>query len=344
MAATLDIRWAAQAGSAVGSLGPRFYNVSGTPIASIARRDLGEGSYELGAYNGQLVADVYTLNFTTGPQVAVTADLGSKNPWHNLTPVSIVANGSTVHYNVVPGLGIVFSSGTANGNQAVITVGAYLSAGGVDTNALNFGVTKNDGQAHTLRFAVVNTGSDTAGTVQLSALPAGYYSGTNAATTVCRIGPHSSDTRAKLAVVTSYGITFANWQSAGSYYTADVYVGGQLCIATAKFDGETIYEWGSGNGYVDASDLLKGWQIVFAKTSTSPVGNTITFVSAAGWAYVTTASDQSGAAVAYTAGPLTLGDIASGGTKYGWVAMTLPEGLARGAIRLWTPRFRFTEI
>lgn len=344
MGAELDLRWASQASSSVGSLGVRFYNSSGTPVVSADRRDLGEGSYVLGQYNGQLIADTYTLDFTTGPQVAVTAGMGSKNPWHNATPVSITADDATVHYGIIPGLGLVFSSGTANGNQAIVTVGAYLSSGGVDTNALNFGTLYNDGERTAFRAAVVNSGDATAGTVQLIPLPAGYYYGTDAESIICRVGPHSSDTRAKMAQVTSYTITFDTWTNQGSYYTANVNVGGSLCIATAKFDGETVYEYGSGNGYVDATDRLKGWQIVFAKTSTDPTAKTLTFVSAEGWTYATVAEDSDGAAISFGAGPLNLGDIDPTDAVYCWLATTLPEGLSKGAMRLWTPRFRFTEI
>lgn len=344
MAATLDLRWASQAGSAVGSLGPRLANISGTPILSCARRDLGEGTYTLGQFNGQLVGDVYTLNVTTGPHVAVLADLGSKNPWHNATPVDIVADGVTVHSNLIGGLDIVFSAGAVNGNSAVVTVGAYLSAGGVDTEALNFGVTPNDDARQTFRAAVVNTGSDTCGDVQLSVLPGGYYYGTDSASIICRIGPHSDDGRARMAQVASYAITYANWQNAGSYYTADVYVGAQLCIATAKFDGATVYEWGSANGYVDADDRLRGWQVVFAKITATPVGKTTTFISAQGWSWAQVAADVGGAANAYSTGPVLLGDIAPAATVYVWCAVTIPEGTAKGAIKLWTPRLRFMGI
>jgi|PlaIllAssembly_1097288.scaffolds.fasta_scaffold00013_12 hypothetical protein len=344
MAATLDLRWASQAGSAVGSLGLRYANLSGTPILSCVRRDLGEGTYPLGQYNGQFVADTYTLNFTTGPHVTVIADLGSKNPWHNATPVDIVTDGVTVHSNLIGGVDLVFSAGTVNGNQGVVTVGAYLSAGGIDTEALNFGVTKNDGVRDTFRAAVVNTGTDTAADVRLSVLPGGYYSGTDAASIICRLGPHSEDTRAKMAQVASYAITYDTWTNAGAYYTANVNVGGQLCIATAKFDGETVYEWGSANGYVDADDRLKGWQVVFAKITATPVGKTTTFVSAQGWAWAEVAADVGGAALSFSSGPVLLGDIAPSATVYVWCAVTIPEGTAKGAIKLWTPRLRFMGI
>ena len=344
MATTLDLRLATQAGSPVGSLGLRSANISGTPITSCVRRDLGEGTYTLGQFNGQFVSDVYTLNFTTGPLVAVIADLGSKNPWHNATPVAITADGVTVHSNLIGGVDLVFSAGTANGNQAVVTVGAYLSAGGVDTEALNFGITKNDSMRESIRVAVVNTGSDAAADVRLYVLPGGYYYGTDASAIICRLGPHSDESRAQMAQVASYSISYANWQNAGSYYTADVSVGGQLCIATAKFDGQTPYEYGSGNGYVDASDRLKGWQVVFAKTSTTPVGKTTTFISAQGWQWASVAADVGGAALSFSTGPVLLGSIAPSATVYAWVALTIPEGTAKGAIKLWTPRLRFMGI
>jgi hypothetical protein len=343
MAVDLDIRWATQAGSATGSLGLRYYNSSGTPVQSCTRRDLGEGTYSA-QYNGQFVADVYVLDFTTGPNVTVTADLGSKNPYHNLTPVSITADGATVHADIIGGVDLVFSSGTANGNQAIVTVGAYLSAGGVDTNALNFGILPNNDERVEIRAAVVNTGTDTAADVTVTPVPASYYTGTDAESIIARLGPHSTDSRAQLATATAHSMTFDTWTNQGSYYSANVNIGGSLCIATAKFDGETIYEYGSGNGYVDSSDYLKGLQVVFAKTSTSPVGKTLTVTVRDGWSWVEVAPDVAGSAGAWQSGPISLGDIAASGTTYCWFGMTIPEGQARGAIRLWTPRVRFSEI
>jgi hypothetical protein len=343
MAATLDLRWASQAGAATGTLGVRYYNSSGSPIDSCDRRDLGEGDYDA-QYNGQLVADVYTLAFTSGPQVTVTADLGAKNPYHNTTPVSITADGATVHRDIIPGLDLVFNSGTASGNSAVVTVGAYLSTGGVDTNALNAGIVPNNGVRTAFRAAIVNTGSDTAASVQVVPVPAGYYTGSDAQTHIARLGPHSDYARAQLATAGSLAMTFDTWTNAGSYYTANVNIGGAICIATAKFDGETIYEYGSANGYIDSSDYMEGLQVVFSKVTADPTANTITITVADGWSWVTVAPDTAGSAGAFQAGPITLGDIAASGTEYCWFGITIPEGQARGAIRLWTPRVLFSEI
>ena len=343
MGANLDLRWTSAAGSAIGSLGVRHANTSGTPIVSCVRRDLGEGSYSA-QFNGQYVADVYTLTFS-GTTVYVNAALGDANPYHNpTTGVTIVKDDATPNDLVIGGLRIVFSSGTGDTDEAVVAVGAYLTAGGVATSALNFGAQKNDGEVYAFQATVVNSGDRTAANAVLLPLPGSYYTGAIAETHIARIGPHSDDDRAALAPAGSLAMTFDTWTNQGAYYTANINIGGSLCIATAKFDGETIYEYGSGNGYVDATDRMKGLQVVFALVSASPVGETVAIVTASGWAWAMIAESVGSSPGSYQNTSLELGDIAASESIDVWIGWQVPEGQARGSLRLWTPRIRYLEV
>jgi hypothetical protein len=344
MGADVVLRWAAD-DSATGSLDVRYVNTSGTPLVSCVRRDLAESGYAYdGAYNGAVVADVYTLTFS-GTTCYVNAALGTANPYHNpTTGVTIVKDGSSPNDLVVPGLRLVFSSGTGDTDTAVVSVGAYLSVGGVATKALNFGIQRNDGELVSFRAVVHNVGSSMAADVRLVPLPGSYYTGDLADTHVVRLAGHTDPDRARLAAAGSLTLTFDTWTNQGSYYTANVNVGGGLCIATAKFDGETVYEYGSGNGYVDASDYLKGLQVVFAKTTTDPTSDTLAVVVRDGWEWAMVAADTNGNAGTYQNTELSLGDLAAGATTHCWLGWLVPEGQARGAVRLWVPRLAYMEV
>lgn len=340
MAVDIALRWASAAASSEGDLDERFVNVSGTPIFSCVKRDLGS------EYNGQLIADVYTLTFGgSGTTCYVSAALGDKNPWHNpTTGVSITADSATEHTNVIPGLVIVFSSGTGDTNSAKVTIGAYMTSGGVVTDALNFGIVANNGELESFRAAAKNVGDRDAANVFVRRLPGLYYYGDIAETHIVRIGPHSDSARDQLATANSHTITFSGWTLVGSYYTSNVYVDGTLCIASAIFDGETVYEYGSGNGYSDANDKLRGLQIIFADTDVSPVSDSVTLVVAGGWSWVQLAPDIGGTAGSFQPTELELGEVASGDTVYFWIGWAVPEGTARGAIKLWTPRIACMEV
>jgi len=344
MGADVVLRWAAD-DSATGSLDVRWVNTSGTPLVSCVRRDLSESGYPLdGGYNGQTVADVYTLTFS-GTTCYVNADLGDANPWHNpTTGVTIVKDGSTPNDLVVPGLRLVFSAGTGDTDEAVVSVGAYLSAGGVDTSALNFGIQANDGVLVSFRAVLHNIGSSMAADLRVYPLPGAYYTGDIATTHIVRLGPHSDPDRAVLATAASKSMTFDTWTNQGSYYTANVNIGGSLCIATAKFDGETVYEHGSGNGYVDATDRLAGLQVVFAKVTADPTSDTVTVVIRDGWSWARVANDTNGSAGTFQNSELLLGDLAAGATVHLWLGWQVPEGQARGAVRLWVPRVTYMEV
>jgi hypothetical protein len=344
MGADLTLRWASKIATAEGDLGPRYVNKTGTPIKSIERRDLGEGSYGLAIYNGQLVADVYTLTFNVdGTTCYVNAALGDKNPWHAPAGVSITDDGSTEHDLVIPGLRLVFNTCT-NTDEAVVSVGSYLSALAVSTAALNFGATKNDGIITSFRVGVKNIGDRDAVNIRVRPLPALYYTGTDAETIIARLGPHSNSSRDQMADVASLTMTFENWTDQGSYYSADVKVGGVIAIETAKFDGETIYEYGDGHGYHDVNDRFTGLQVVFAKITADPTRKTVTIQVRDGWEWARLAGDNDGSPGDFQNAELSLGELAVSGEVFLWMGMLIPEGQARGAIRIWTPRIIFEEV
>jgi hypothetical protein len=346
MAAELILRWADDKASAVGNLGLRFVNTSGTPIISCARRDLTESGYDYeGGFNGALIADTYSLTFNAdGTLCYVAAGEGVKNPYHTPAGIAIVDDGSTPHDAVLPGLRLVFFNGITVTNTAIVTIGAYTTAAGATTRAINFGPVKNDAEVASIKATVINIGVDQAVKCSIRPTPALYYTGTNAMTHIARLGPHSSSGRDQLAPASGLSMTFDTWTNAGPYYTANVKIGGALAIATAKFDGETIYEYGGGIGYVDAADRLKGLQVVFALTAVDPTANAIAIIVRDGWTWARLSLDVSGSPGEMQNAAVALPDLAAGESVDVWLGVAVPLGQARGAIRMWTPKIVYEEV
>lgn len=343
MSADLVFRYGPAAGTAQGDLDLQFYNVTGTPIVSVAFG---------GA--GQEIADSYELTFHVAGTVTVDVVCGSplKNP-NQATGVVVTANGTTVNWNVILGVGLVISAAVADANEALVTVGAYMTAGGAVTNVLNVGTLESGSSSPSVQIAAAVTGSSDASEVSVRSLPGFYFTPYNARSFIALVDNHSSTTRETLAVTGTYTITFANWgDGGGGKKQADVMVGGELAISDAIFDGVTRYEYGSGNGYVDSTDRLRGLALVLVDTVADPSAMTVTLVvDGTYYAYAELAEDLTGAPGNFASAALTLteggqgdGIITSGSSAPFWFRWNLPVTAVLGVLRLWTLRARGLEV
>ena len=332
MSADLVLRDAAGPMDPNSNLQIRVENTINTPVVSAVYTG-----------DGRAIADDYTLDFTVSGSVTATVSCGSgdKNPYQDLTGKLVVADGSTEVTELIPGVTLVLDASVATGWQAKISLGDLMDTSGGTTSRLVFGVTEVGTESTARRLAVTNVGSDSAQESVIDALPGSWYEGS--VEFIKSILNHSAPAREKLAVPGDYTITFQNWaDGTGSnlgYKTADVLVNGSVAIATAVFDGSTVYEYGSSNGYDDSADLLKGLQLVLAQTTDDPSSASVTLHVMRGYDWVEFADDVSGSPGTYAQGPLTLtesgqisGAITAGGIAYAWVKLVMPSSAAVGPI------------
>jgi len=344
MAVDLVFRYPAAAGTAVGNLDLRFVNLSGTPIVSATLDGTNQG-----------IPDQYDLTFNVngGVTVDVVCASSPKNPYET-TGVAVTADGVTPNYGIVPEAAIVVSALVADQDQARVTMGAYMTALAAVTDILNMGIVEANSISTEQRIAAVNTGADDAAETDIIALPGLYWTPSSARSIVQEIDNHSSESRQRLATSGTKTITFANWgddPGGSGKKKADVYVGGQLCIESALFDGETRYEYGV-TGYVNASDLLRGLSIILRDTTTDPTAITISLiVDALSYQWLELAPDLSGAAGDWTSDAVTLtedgqnaGIVRAGQLAHFWSRWNLPASASLGAIRLISLRARGEAI
>jgi hypothetical protein len=338
MSASLILRNAADVGNPVGNLNLRYVNVVNTPIVSATFMD-----------SGAEVADVYVLTFTVSGGVScVLSGLNAKNPQYNRTVTGLVADGSTPNTDLVRGVSIVLSASLATGWQAKLSIGAKMDGSGNVTQILDLDVVQAGTNTAGARVAAENIGDAPAQNCAAYALPGLTYSGTGYDTIIKKIAPHSETARHKMASTGTLVLTFANWATGGGgKKIADVKVGGVTCITGAIFDGTTVYQYGSGNGYNDSTDLLAGLQLILANTTVDPTGMTITVVVSADYTWWQFAPDSSGSPGTYANQDLTLteagqttGTILAGGAAFFWVRAAVPSAAAAGAMRMELPRLR----
>jgi hypothetical protein len=340
MAAQLILRLASQVGSPVGNLQVRYVNTTNTPILSVAWLD-----------SGVAIADDYTLTVLTknGSALTVKVEANVKNPYVSLTGLPATADGTTVNKTLIPGIGIVLSASADVGWAAKVTVGDYMDAGGAITHVGVFGVVQSGQVTTGVRVAAVNVGDAPAQNTVLYALPGGFYFGSGYEVLIQTIKPHSDPSRHKMASPATLSITFANWgtDSGTGKKKADVKVGGTTAIVGALFDGATVYQWGSGNGYVDNLDLLPGLQLVLANTTSDPSAVTITLSISDGWNWVQFAADSGGTPGTYANQDLVLteseqpsGTITVGGAGFFWINWAPPGSAQAGAMRKMLTRVR----
>jgi len=329
MSADLIFRDAASPGDSDSNLQVRYENTISTPITSVAWRG-----------DGRAIADSYELEMLSGSTCKVTAN--TKHPATTATE-TVVADGATANTDLVPGLDIVLNASSAVGWKASVSIGQLMDSSGNMTDRFAFGVVETDTTTSAMRIAVVNTGADPAQNSEVIALPGLRYSGSGATTLIDRIDNHSSDARDKMAAAADYTITWANWTDGtgddAGYKVADIMVDGNLAVASARFDGSTVYEWGVA-AYDDSGDYLSGMQIVLANTTSDPSSNTITLTVTDGYTWVEFAADVSGSPGSYSNSDLTVtepgetaGTITASGTAYFWARLAMPSAAAIGAMR-----------
>jgi len=340
MSADLVLRLASQVGQPVGNLRLRTVNILNTPV-------VGTPTW---LDSGVAIADVYTLTVTEkdGSTVTVTVDCNTKNPYRNMTGVTGTADGTTVNRNLPPGVGTILSASCDVGWQWKTSIGAYMDVSGVTTDVLNFGVVESGFYTTGVRIACENVGDSPAQSTVLYSLPGLYFYGTSYDVLIKTIKPHSSPTRHKMAPQGTLTITFQDWKTGGTgKKTADVYVNASKAIEDAIFDGATVYEYGSGNGYNDGADLLQGLQIILADTTTDPSAITLTLKVADGWNWVEFAVDTSGSPGTYSNQDLTLtesgqptGTITASHAAFFWARWKLPGAAEAGDMRKMIQRAR----
>lgn len=340
MSADLVLRLASQVGVAARLLRLRYVNTTATPIVSATWLD-----------SGCAIADVYTLTVLAkvGTAATVRVECNVKNPYQNLTGLSCVADGTTVNKIIVPGVGIVLSGTCDVGHAAKMSVGADMDLAGIVTDVLDFGVVQAGVSTTGIRIACENVGDSAAQQTLMYSLPGLYFYGTAFDALIASIKPHTDTARHKLAAAGTLAITFANWATDGvtGKKKADVKVGGTTAIVGALFDGATVYQYGSGNGYNDSLDLFKGLSIVLANTTTDPSTAAITLKVADGWNWVQFAPDVSGAAGTYANQDLNLtesgqatGTITPGHAAFFWVRWSPPSAALAGDMRKAVQRAR----
>ena len=250
MASEIQFRDATAPTDPDASLQSRFENTVSTPILSISWLD-----------NGEAIAGAYTVAATGTSTVNITCD-DPKNE-HTQTGKTVVADDVTVNKDVIPGVGIVFSSSLASGWTAKVSVGAFMAGDGSSVRRFNVGTIEAGDLSTQRRIAAVNVGSEDSSSTEVYALPGLFIGGTDVDEYVVFLRNHTDPSRHALATPGDYEITFQDYQS-GSPDTADVYVekdggGAVKAIEDADLD-ETMYQYGV-SGYIDGNDALPGMSI-----------------------------------------------------------------------------------
>lgn len=330
MSASVILRIAAHVGDPVGNLQVRYQNIVNTPIVSATWLD-----------NGITLGDDYVLDFTKSGTVNVKTSCNVKNRYYDQTGKIVTCDGVTVNRGIIPNVGLVFSASVDTGWQANVSVGNHMESDGSTVAVLSVGVVESGTSTAGTRCAACNVGDAPAQQEVLYSLPGIDYYGSGWDAFVKIIQPHSSTGRHKMASPATKTITFADWKTGGGgKKTADIKVNGNVAVQDAIFDGSTVYEWGSGNGYDDANDYLQGLQIILADTVSDPSSITLTLKVLDGWDLVQFAPDVTGSPGTYANQDLTLtqagqptGTIQASGAAYFWARDTLPLAEQAGDMR-----------
>lgn len=335
MASTIQFRDASAPTDPDASLQSRFENTINTPVNSISWLD-----------NGEAIAGDYTVAATSGTTVNVTC-ADPKNE-HVGTGITVVADDATVNKNVVPGVGIVFSSSLASGWTAKVSVGAFMASDGSTVQRLNVGTIEAGNLSTQRRISATNVGSESSSDTEVYALPGLFIGGTDVAAYVKFLRNHTDPSRHALATPGDYVITFADFQDL-AVDTVDVWVnkdggGAVKCIEDAVLD-ETLYQYGV-SGYIDAQDKLPGMGISLLANG-DPTSKTFTVYVREGDDWVEFAPDVTGSPGTWQSGPLTLtesgeasGVITSSGFAYFWIRVNVPLAAVPGDMRLANLRSR----
>ncbi len=293
--------------------------------------------------NGQEIAGVYTITATSATQVNIVAD-DPKNE-HAATGVTVVADDVTVNKNVLPGVGLIFSSSMVNGWQCKVSVGDLMDPAGATSDRFAIGIIEGGTTSTQRKIVAVNVGSQTSAESEVYSLPGRFVEGSGVELYVAQILNHTAIARQALATETDLVMTFADYK-VGPPETADVLIGAVKCIEDAKLDG-TLYQHGEGNGYIDASDLLKGLAVKFVNAPGDPTAKTFTVRVRRGFDWIEFAPDVSGAPGTWQSGPLQLtqsgqlaGEILAAGYATFWTRMVAPASASPGDMVMYVLRGR----
>jgi len=312
----------------------RWENTVNTPILS--------ASYDR---NGKAVAGVYTITAASGSTINITAD----DPKNELvgTGVAVTADGSTV--NDLGFAKIVFSASLAAGWTGKVSIGALMATDGSTSRRLDVGTVESGSTSTQRKITAVNVGTEDSAETAVYALPGYFIEGAGVEDFVAYVKNHTDPSRHDLAVAGDYDITFDDYV-AGPPQTHDVWVndggGAVKCIEDAQFDG-TLYQYGEGNGYIDAADELRGLAIAFTTDPGDASSKTFTLHVRESHTFVEFAPDVSGSPGTWQAGPLTLtesgqvtGVITPSGQVHFWVRLNVPSSANPGDMRLYVLRAR----
>ena len=335
MASAIQFRDASAPTDPDASLQSRFENTISTPVLSISWLD-----------NGEAIAGAYTIAFTSGTSVNVTCD-DPKNE-HVQTGKTVVADDATVNKDVIPGVGIVFSSSSASGWTAKVSVGAFMAGDGSSSRRFNTGTIEAGELSTQRKIAAINVGSESSSETEVYALPGLFVGGTDVDDFVAFVKNHTDPSRHTAATPGDYVLTFADYQNL-AIDTVDVYVnkdggGAVKAIEDAALD-ETLYQYGVA-GYIDGSDALPGMAISLFDNG-DPTAKTFTIYVREGDDWIEFAPDVTGSPGTWQAGPIPLtelgeasGTITASGFAYFWVRVNVPLAATPGDMRFANLRSR----
>lgn len=288
-------------------------DVVGTAIISVAK-----------AGNGLQRAGIWTLTFNTvNPGVSavcVVASADPHDPSRNSGGVAVLLDGSTVHTNVIEGLGLVFSSGVGFNSSWTSTVyyGAYYDSGAAaDRSITRVGQVTAGASSTARRIAVRNDGADLAASAQVVVVNGVRFTHGSGTPFVKLEYTEISQTA---NFDPGYAITFANKNTTPTPDVVDILVDGSTYdvkrIDTGEafpggsavpMDGATVLEWTSGP--------LTGLRFVLASSTAN--SDTATIFVSDGARLVKIAPDVSGSEGTYQAGTTALQLTEDGGLNAG---------------------------
>lgn len=303
-------------------------NTVGTPLVSIAK-----------AGDGRQRAGFWTLTFTdVVPSVSAKVVVASDDPHdpsRNASGVTIALDGTTIHTQVIKGLGIVFSSSASftGAWTARAYYGGYYNTGDATEQSVTRAGTVEAGSDSTeKRIACRNDGADLSATSTVRAVNGVYFEEV-AGTPLVSIDYTEVPATANFAP--GYLLTFANKNTAPTPDVIDVLIDG-LTYDVKRIDTGVAFPGGAGVP-IDSATVLE-WTagpltgvrfVLFASTANSDQARV--FVSD-GARLVKIAPDLSGSPGVYQAastplqltedGGLVNGEVGPSNTAFFWTKVS----------------------
>ena len=300
-------------------------NSSGTAVSSGVLNESGEA-----------IADVYTITMSAvsaGTGTATVETASPNNPYKGRVVTGVALDGATLVKNVIPGLNLVFSSGTANTNVSVVKLGAY--EGSFDASGTGNAPTAG------VRHRVTNTGStDLSGARARLLTQSILYRKTGNALAAVR--PFAELATEKLATGTSriapYAIKTVSVSGSGGSKIASVQVDDVTLPADSVLDlvtgtlvsGVGLKAVGTSNWYRIQDGPLETLEFCISPLcANNDVGNVLIFPAR----YLQIAPDVAGSAGTYGTADVVLTDAAgvsgvlgASGVAYYWTRVFIGFG------------------